>query len=249
MKIIGIIPARYGSTRFPKKVLADLGGKTVLERVYRQALAATHLSEVWIATDHPEIAALASKINAPCLMTSDTHRSGTDRCAEALRQIDSTADFVINIQGDEPFVSPSDIDTLAKSLQMDTPLATLICPIHDLADLASPQVVKVVKNKHNYALYFSRSPIPFVRDAPIDEWLIQGQVFYRHIGMYAYRSDILQQISRLEVAGLERAESLEQLRWLNEGYAILTAEIAEHKGIGIDTVEDLAKAQKLISGV
>jgi 3-deoxy-manno-octulosonate cytidylyltransferase (CMP-KDO synthetase) len=238
--IIGIIPARYASTRFPAKPLADVGGKSLIQRVYEQVSGAKALKKVVVATDHDEIFRHVRAFGGNVCMTREDHASGTDRCMEALSLEYEACDYVINIQGDEPFIQPQQIDSLASVLDGLTEIATLIKKIHDKAQLFNPNVVKVVFSQANQALYFSRSPIPHVRSLPEEHWL-QHSAFYKHIGMYAYRADILQRITHLSVSRLEKAESLEQLRWLENGFTIRVLE-TETETIGIDTPDDLRHA-------
>lgn len=241
MKIIGIIPARYASTRFPAKALAQIHGKTMVQRVYEQALQASSLQEVIIATDHHMIYEHVQHFGGKVVMTSTAHPSGTDRCYEALQQMGSHADFVINIQGDEPFIQPEQIDILASCLR-DTSiqLATLVKKIEDTATLFDPNKPKVVLNAKSEAIYFSRQAIPYLRGEEAWEWM-EKHTFYKHIGMYAYRTDILAELTRLPVSLLEKAEALEQLRWIENGYRIKVA-ITPYDSTGIDTPEDLRKA-------
>ncbi|MGF1532371.1 MAG: 3-deoxy-manno-octulosonate cytidylyltransferase [Bernardetiaceae bacterium] len=237
-KVLGIIPARYASTRFPGKVLVEIAGQTMLERVYRQASQAKHLQAVIIATDHAQVAQAARAFGANVLMTSPAHTSGTDRCAEALQQYALPCDFVLNIQADEPFIHPEQIDLLAQTLQQDQPeIATLIHPITDTDQIQNPNVVKVVFDQQGNALYFSRSPIPYPRQSS------PRPDFYRHVGLYGYRADVLPRLSRLPPSPLEISEQLEQLRWLQNGFSI-RVKFTPHLSHGIDTPEDL---QKIIS--
>jgi 3-deoxy-manno-octulosonate cytidylyltransferase (CMP-KDO synthetase) len=223
MKILGIIPARYASTRFPAKPLADLGGRSMIRRVYTQAEKSDSLTKVIVATDHQEIFEHVSAFGGNVCMTSEDHASGTDRCFEVLSKEREKFDYVINIQGDEPFIAPEQIDLLASLLDGKTELATLI---------------KRLENQE--AVYFSRSPIPYWRGKETD-W-VHHHHYYKHIGMYAYRTDILEKITSLKVSLLERAESLEQLRWLENGYKIKVAETTLET-VGIDTPEDLEHAR------
>ncbi len=244
MKIIAIIPARYASSRFPAKVLADINGKTMIERVFNQAKKAAKLSDVFIATDNQLVFDKVKEFTQNVLMTSDSHISGTDRIAEAaliLEKKNIEFDFIINIQGDEPFIQPLQIDSLAEILlnNKQTQLATLVSKIKDLETLFDCNVVKAIFDTNHKAIYFSRNPIPFVRNTEKNNWLSE-HTFYRHIGMYAYQKDILQQITKLEPSTLELAESLEQLRWIENGFEIQIA-ITPFESIGIDTPEDLEK--------
>lgn len=240
MKILGVIPARHASTRFPAKPLADIGGKSMIQRVYLQALKAKKLAEVVVATDHQEIYDHVVSFGGAVCMTSQFHISGTDRCFEAMTKQDGDFDYLINIQGDEPFIAPEQIDLLANLLDGNTQLATLVKKIDAEDQLFNSNVVKVIFNKKNEAIYFSRATIPYLRNFEQSKWLQTGTI-YKHIGMYAYRVDVLEKITQLEASTLERAESLEQLRWLENGYSIKVAE-TQIETMGIDTPEDLQKA-------
>lgn len=247
MEFIGIIPARYASSRFPGKPLADIGGMTMIERVYRQA--SKELDNVYVATDDSRIFDTVTEFGGKAVMTSDTHRSGTDRCHEAYCNIGSHADVVINIQGDEPFIAPSQIAEVKRCFDReDTDIATLVRPFDKalgfdaLFDNTKPKVV--IDNSDN-AIYFSRAIIPYIRNYPWNEWL-DRQTFYMHVGMYAYRADILAKITALPQSSLELAESLEQLRWLQNGYKIRVG-YTDTPTIGIDTPADLERAIKMIS--
>lgn len=242
MRILGVIPARFASTRFPGKPLADLLGKTMVQRVYLQCQKSKYLSDIVVATDHPKILEHVMGFGGHACITSENHPSGTDRCMEALSLHQNKFDFVVNIQGDEPFIDPQQIDLLCGSLDADTELATLIQKISTLEQLLSPGEAKVVLNARKEAMYFSRSPIPYVQKADQKDWLDKS-TFYRHMGLYAYRSDILKQITQLPVSMLERAESLEQLRWIENGYHIKTVETDAEEGLCIDTPEDLERAR------
>ena len=239
MSILGIIPARYESTRFPGKVLADIKGKSMVQRVYEQAVKSKYLSRVVIATEDDTVVEHVKQFGGEVLITKANHASGTDRCFEALQLQSEKYDYVINIQGDEPFIDPRQIDELGELLNGTVELATLIKKITTTDELFNLGEVKTVFNKAMEALYFSRQPIPYYRNAPELDWL-QRQDYYKHIGIYAYRADILKQISKLPVSDLERAESLEQLRWLENGLKIKLA-FTEFESICIDTKEDLEK--------
>jgi 3-deoxy-manno-octulosonate cytidylyltransferase (CMP-KDO synthetase) len=245
MKILGVIPARYASTRFPAKPLADIAGKTMIEWVYGQACKSTKLDQVVVATDNKKIFEHIKTKGGKVLMTSESHVSGTDRCAETLILTKEKFDYVINIQGDEPFIDPRQIDLLASLLDGKTELATLIKKIKDAAALHNSNIVKVIKNVHQEAIYFSRSAIPHLRNVESEKWL-NKQTYYKHIGMYGYRADILAEITKLSPSSLEMAESLEQLRWIENGYKIKVAE-TEIESIGIDTPEDLKQAVEQIT--
>lgn len=242
MRFIGIIPARYQSSRFPGKPLCRIGGKSMIEHVYTQVGKVAELEKVIVATDHPEIEACVKGFGGEVCMTSPDHRSGTDRCAEVFRSLlpgfRPEESVVINIQGDEPFIDPGQIREIMECMQDGTsPIATLIQPIEDMELLANPNVVKCVRNLQGEALYFSRYGIPYLRNgAP------EGLVCYKHIGMYAYRGDVLLRLVQLPMSALEKAESLEQLRWLENGFRIVTRVTDYACSIAIDTPDDLRKA-------
>jgi 3-deoxy-manno-octulosonate cytidylyltransferase (CMP-KDO synthetase) len=238
MKIIGIIPARYASTRFPGKPLVAIKGKTMIQRVYEQAKQSHRLSHLVVATDDASIYDHVASFGGEVCMTKSVHPSGTDRCYEALTLQKEKFDYVINVQGDEPFIQPEQINLLANLLNGKTEIATLVKAIDNEEVLFNSNVVKVVFNKNNEALYFSRATIPHLRNIQ-QNWL-NNHVFYKHIGMYAYRVDILQQLTLLPISQLEKAESLEQLRWLENGFKISIAETTI-ESVGIDTPEDLLK--------
>lgn len=252
MKFLGIIPARYSSTRFPGKPLADIGGMTMIERVYRQAVRA--LNSVWVATDDERIRDEVNRFGGQVVMTSPNHRSGTDRCYEAYTRIasgvekDSQHDVIINIQGDEPFVDPLQIKQLMDCFDdRDTQIATLARRFDRSLGykiLSDPNLVKLVMGLDGRALYFSRSVIPYVRGVDEKNWP-EVTDYYTHVGMYAYRSSTLEKIVGISPSPLEIAESLEQLRWLQEGLNIKVA-ITECQTIGIDTPADLENARKLL---
>jgi 3-deoxy-manno-octulosonate cytidylyltransferase (CMP-KDO synthetase) len=239
-KILGIIPARYASTRFPAKPLADIQGKSMIQRVYEQAKKSKSLSRVIVATDDERIFSHVKNFSGEVSMTRENHVSGTDRCHETLTQQNEAFDYVINIQGDEPFIQPEQIDLLASLLNGQTEIATLVKKIEQTETLFNPNTVKAVIDGTGKALYFSRSPIPHMRNTHVADWLSKHS-FYKHIGLYAYRADILDKITKLPVSSLEKAESLEQLRWLENGFNIQTA-VTTIETIGIDTPEDLEKA-------
>ena len=240
MSILGIIPVRYHSSRFPGKALADVHGKTMIQRVYEQAMLAECLDRVVVATDHPKIFDHINKIGGKVCMTSEDHPSGTDRCREAMELEPDGYDFVVNIQGDQPFIDPRQIDDLCKNLVPDIQIATQARRIEMQELLIDPNCVKVIIDSQGKAIYFSRSPLPFQRAHSVDEWISSHQ-YYQHIGIYAYRSDILQKITQLAMSPLEQAEGLEQLRWLENGYCIKVLTTNYHAQ-GIDTPEDLEKA-------
>ena len=241
MKVVGIIPARYASTRFPGKPLAVIKGKTMIRRVCEQAWK-SKLDAVVVATDDVRIADEVMSFGGQYVMTDPNHRSGTDRCREALDLLENQYDAVVNIQGDEPFIDPEQINLLVDLISRDdTQLASLAKRIEDEDDLFSPNAVKVVMDKDGKALYFSRNPIPFMRNVERAEWLKKG-VFYHHIGIYAYKAETLRQVASLQPTALEMAESLEQLRWLENGLSIRMA-VTKSVNVSIDTPEDLVKAE------
>lgn len=238
-KALGIIPARYASTRFPGKPLVDIAGKSMVQRVYEQALQARALGQVIIATDDDRIVEHVRSFGGNVLLTDRSHASGTDRCAEVAAQYPEYS-VVVNIQGDEPFLDPGQIDRVAYPLLAgEAGISTLAKRITAIEELENPNVVKVVFGIHRQALYFSRYPIPFLRGQSLETGLEKG-CFYKHIGLYGYTQNVLKEIARLSVSALESLESLEQLRWLEHGYAI-QVEFTERETIGIDTPEDLAR--------
>lgn len=233
MKIIGIIPSRYASTRFPGKPLVDIGGKTMIKRVYEQASKSKSLSQVIVATDDERIFNEVKSFGGNVVMTAAEHKNGTERCAEVVANID--ADVVINIQGDEPFIEPSQIDALAECFsEPSTQIATLVRVIDWDDELRIPSRIKVVLNNLSEAMYFSRSIIP----NPVSHFHRDELVFYLHVGIYGFRKNILLDVVKLEPTQLEITESLEQLRWLENGYKIKCG-FTGHAGTAIDTPEDL----------
>jgi len=241
MKILGVIPARYASTRFPGKPLVDILGKTMIQRVYEQVKKTKSLHKIVVATDDERIKEQVLSFGGNVVMTAPTHPSGTDRCYEALTLQAEDYDYLINIQGDEPMIDPTQIDDLAASLDGKTELATLIKQATDDEDIANENEVKVVLNKHGEALYFSRNIIPFVKNAAERK----NHPYFLHVGMYAYRKDILQAITQLPVSLLEKSESLEQLRWQENGYTIRCVR-TDKESQCVDTMEDLQKVIALI---
>jgi len=245
MKFIAIIPARYQSTRFPGKPLVELDGKPIIQHVYENALKS--LEHVWVATDDERIARTVESFGGKYVLTRADHPSGTDRCAEAALKISEETDFdvIINVQGDEPFVCSPQLDALKSCFDdKNTEIATLVKRIDSDEVLFNPNRPKVVFNAEKYALLFSRSTIPYIRGKAQNEWL-ESHEFYAHLGMYAYRSDILPSLTKLEPSSLEKAESLEQLRWLENGYRIKIA-VTEFESIGIDTPDDLEQAKQFL---
>jgi 3-deoxy-manno-octulosonate cytidylyltransferase (CMP-KDO synthetase) len=236
--IIGIIPARYASTRFPGKPLADIKGKMMIHRVYEQAKKSTSLTDVIVATDDERIQQAVETFGGKVCMTSSQHPSGTDRCAEVMTKLNLQCDAIINIQGDEPFIDPAQIDLVASCFtDKRTQLATLIKKIESTEVLFNHSSPKVVIDKDEFAIYFSRHPIPYMRGINDNDWLSKN-TFYQHIGIYGYRSDVLQEITKLGISSLEKAESLEQLRWIENGYKIKTA-TTTFETFAVDTPADL----------
>ena len=244
--ILGVIPARYNSSRFPGKPLIDIQGKTMVQRVYEQAKKCEHLSKVVVATDDKRIFDHVKKFGGEAVMTKEDHPSGTDRCYEALKKVKGDFKYVINIQGDEPFIDPSQIDILAQLLlDGKAELATLMIPVDSYEVLFDMGEVKIVMNEKMEALYFSREVIPYLKGEDKKEWHKLFR-YYRHVGMYAYRNDILEKITKLEPSPLEKAESLEQLRWLENGFKIKLA-VTNFESHCIDRPEDVEKVLKLIN--
>lgn len=242
MKILGIIPARHASTRFPGKPLADIAGKSMIRRVYEQALQCNLLEKVIVATDDQLILDHVRGFGGLAEMTSTHHQSGTDRCAEISAALPEF-DVVINIQGDEPFIDPNQITKLAACFTDEkTELATLVKRILLDEELHNSNTPKVVLNSRSEAVYFSRSIIPYICGQQLQNWL-QQHTFYKHIGIYGYRTDVLQVITKLPVSSLEKAESLEQLRWIENGYRIKVAE-TDIETLAIDTPADLENLLK-----
>ena len=237
MRILGVIPARYASTRFPAKPLVDIGGQSMIKRVYNQVKKSESIAKVIVATDHSKIVEHVKSFGGDVCMTSESHASGTDRCFEVLKKETDPFDYVINIQGDEPFISPHQIDLLASLLDGITELATLSKKIENKEQLFSPNVVKIVLTTDYKALYFSRSPIPHIRNIAQDQWL-NKHTFYKHIGMYGYTPKVLRELVLLPIGVMEKAENLEQLRWLENGYKIKCG-ITTLESKSIDTPEDL----------
>ena len=244
MKFIGIIPARYASTRFPAKPLAMLGGKSVIQRVYEQVCGV--LDDAYVATDNELIEAAVQEFGGKVVMTSVHHKSGTDRCYEAYTKVGEGYDVIVNIQGDEPFIQPSQLEELKACFNdPQTQIATLVKPFSEadgIEAIQNPNSPKVVVNKNMNALYFSRSIIPYQRN--MKDWS-KHHIYYKHIGLYAYRAEVLKEITALPQSSLELAESLEQLRWLENGYTIKVG-VTEVETIGIDTPQDLMKAEMFL---
>lgn len=244
---LAIIPARYHSSRLPAKMLADIGGKSLIQRVYERVCQSA-VDAVIIATDHIDIYQAAQQFGAQVMMTSSNHVSGTDRCAEVMQKLQTEGkyyDIIVNVQGDEPFIQPAQIgELLAIFDNPQAQIGTLARRIEDNAAVHNPNIVKVVFSVSGRALYFSRYALPFMRAIATEEWLQKG-VFYQHIGLYGFRAETLSQLMALKPSRLELSESLEQLRWLENDYPIHVATTL-HPSMGIDTQEDLEKARKLV---
>lgn len=244
-QIIGIIPARYASSRFPGKPLVDIGGKPMIQRVYEQCLKSRQLDQVIVATDDARIAAAIRNFGGKVSMTSSQHLSGTDRIAEVAKSMAEDT-ILVNIQGDEPFINPKTIDQLVElMIETAAPIGTAAIALTDPRAIFDPNVVKVVFSRKQSALYFSRSPIPYQRNVSRESWLEKGQ-FYKHIGIYAFRQKALQSVSKADPEALEQQESLEQLRWLALGYDIKIM-LTDQESIGIDSPEDLKKIKPYIN--
>ena len=250
MRTLAVIPARYASTRFPGKPLAMLGGESIISRVYRRVGRAEGVDDVMVATDSEQI---CDHVEAFCeegavMMTSDQHRSGTERCGEVVRRLERQGysyDVVLNVQGDEPFVEPAQLETLISAFaDPEVQIATLATAIKDTGELLSPNNVKVVLSDNGNAVYFSRQPIPYMRDVAVDEWVGRG-AYYKHVGIYAFRPEVLAQVCQLAPSPIEESEKLEQLRWLCAGIPIKVC-ITDRANIGIDTPEDLAEAEAIL---
>ncbi|MBI9039143.1 MAG: 3-deoxy-manno-octulosonate cytidylyltransferase [Bacteroidales bacterium] len=242
MFAIGIIPARYASSRFPGKPLAIINGKSMIQRVYEQSMKSEMLSEIIVATDDNSIKNHVTKFKGKAIMTSEFHKSGTERCNEVVKMLYGTnmPDVVVNIQGDEPYINPSQIDKIVSCFEnQNVQIATLAKEIISTEVLFNPNVVKVVFGKDKKAIYFSRSPIPYLRGKESTDWINETE-FYKHIGIYAYRPNILKSICELNPSKLEKAESLEQLRWLENGYSI-QVEITDFESYSVDIPEDILK--------
>jgi 3-deoxy-manno-octulosonate cytidylyltransferase (CMP-KDO synthetase) len=246
MKCIGVIPARFASTRFPGKSLVMIHGKSMIRRVYEQASRAVSLSSLIVATDDPRIENHVKSFGGAVILTSPHHKSGTERCNEAVQRIieadpaNNQYDVVINIQGDEPYINPEQIDQVARCFNdLSVLIATLRKKIVTADDLSDPNVVKVITYTNNNAIYFSRQAIPYIRDVMEDKWISRHD-FFKHIGIYGYRTEILGELVRLSPSPLENAEALEQLRWLENGYPIHVRE-TEYESISVDIPEDLSK--------
>lgn len=243
MKFMAIIPARYASTRYPGKPLAILGGKTVIQRVYEQVKSV--LDDVYVATDDDRIYNTVTDFGGKAVMTRADHKSGTDRIEEAAEKIGLDADVIINVQGDEPFIQPSQIETLMQLFDApETQIGTLGKPFESIDAVENPNSPKIVTDNRGFALYFSRSVIPYIRGKERDNWFGEYP-FLKHLGVYAYRREVLAEVTKLPMSSLEKAESLEQLRWLQNGYRIRVG-LTDIETVGIDTPEDLTRAEEFL---
>lgn len=243
MKFIGIIPARYASTRFPGKPLALLGGKPVIQHVYEKVAAV--LEAAYVATDDERIYDVVTSFGGQVVMTRTDHKSGTDRIEEAIEKIGGEWDVVVNVQGDEPFVSKSQLDTICHCFDdPTTQIATLGKPFESMEAVQNPNSPKIVVDNMGFAMYFSRSVIPYVRGKEKSSWLTHYP-FLKHLGIYAYRKDVLRQVTQLPQSSLEIAESLEQLRWLQNGFKIKVG-TTDVETVGIDTPQDLERAEEFL---
>jgi 3-deoxy-manno-octulosonate cytidylyltransferase (CMP-KDO synthetase) len=243
MTFTAIIPARYASTRFPGKPLAVLGGKTVIQRVYEQVKSV--LSEVYVATDDERILTCVEAFGGKAVMTRNDHQSGTDRIQEAVEKTGTQADVIINVQGDEPFIQPSQIHTLMQLFEEpSTQIGTLGKRFENLEAVENPNSPKIVTDTKGFALYFSRSMIPYIRGKAREDWFGEYP-FLKHLGVYAYRREVLAEVTKLPQSSLEKAESLEQLRWLQNGYRIRVG-LTDVETVGIDTPEDLQRAEEFL---
>ena len=244
MKVIGIIPARYASSRFPGKPLAKLGGKYVIQRVVEQVGAV--LDDVYVATDDERIYNTVTSMGAKAVMTRSDHQSGTDRIAEALEKIGGNFDVVVNIQGDEPFIQKSQIETVVACFNdADTQIATLGKKFATLEEAKNPNSPKIILDNRSYAMYFTRALAPYIRGKEENQW-IDVYPFLKHIGLYAYRTEVLRELTKLPQSPLEIAEGLNQLRWLQNGYKIKVG-LTEVETVGIDTPEDLRRAELFLA--
>ena len=249
MKFVGIIPARYASTRFPGKPLAILGGKPVIQRVYEQVKDC--FDALYVATDDDRIKDAVLAFGGNVVMTSESCNNGTERCLDAYKRLALDCDVIVNIQGDEPFIQPKQVESLISCFDSEaTDIATLVKPFEaadGLERLECPNSPKVVIDEKGYAVYFSRSVIPYLRGVEKDKWL-ESHTFYKHLGIYAYRANLLESLTTLPQSPMEKAESLEQLRWLENGYKIKVG-VTNIETIGIDTPEDLERAKAFAASI
>lgn len=247
MKVLGVIPARYASSRLMGKPLIEIGGISMIQRVYEQVKKAERIDKVVVATDDQRIFDHIKSFGGKVMMTSNTHQSGTDRCAEVAAAYQNEFDIVVNIQGDEPFIQPEQINQLVDFMKTaDFQIGTLARLLEDTGDIFNPNIVKVIF-AYQKAIYFSRHPIPYIRDFENENWVYQYD-FHKHIGMYAFRMKTLLAITQLFTSKLEFAEGLEQLRWLENGYSI-GIQTTEQESLGIDTPADVQKAEQFLKAM
>jgi len=242
-KVLAVIPARYDSKRLPGKPLIEIAGKTIIQRVYERVSKSNEVQEVVVATDNELIEQHVQGFSGKVVMTAKSHRNGTERCAEVARKMPNDFDIVLNIQGDEPLIEPTQIDLLVQLFKEDesTEIGTLVKKVEKLENLLVNTEVKVIFNQKQEAIYFSRSPIPFLRNFPQEEWL-KNHKFYKHVGIYGFRNDVLQKVIQLPVSALEKAESLEQLRWITAHK--IRVGITEIDTFSIDVPEDIERLKK-----
>lgn len=245
MKILGVIPARFASTRFPGKPLALIGAKSMVEQVYLRCKESSVFEQIVVATDNQEIADCASKFGALVVFTNPNHPSGTDRCFEALSLVHDAFDAIINVQGDEPFIDPLSITKVADRLRKGAEIATLAVKVLDETVLHDSNKVKAILAENDTALYFSRAAIPFLREHPLAEWLNYADYFV-HLGIYGFSASVIPKLAKLSPSNLEKIECLEQLRWLENGFKI-HIDIVQNSPFGIDTPEDLVLVNNLYS--
>ncbi|MBN4049599.1 3-deoxy-manno-octulosonate cytidylyltransferase [Bacteroidales bacterium AH-315-N07] len=244
MSTLGIIPARYASTRLPGKPLVYIKGKTMIQRVYENAVKAKSLNDLIIATDDKRIKDHVHDFGGEVIMTSAKHKSGSDRCCEVIKIMKGSYNNIINIQGDEPFINPKQIDLVTKCFDDKTvQIATLVKEIKDNNEIFDSNIPKVIINSNDEAVYFSRSPIPYYQKIKPEKWSKKHK-YFKHIGIYGFRADVLKEITNLQQSPLEIAESLEQLRWIENGYKIKVA-YTKHESYSVDTPEDLKRLLKL----
>ncbi len=245
MKVLGIIPSRYGSSRFPGKPLIDLMGKSMIQRVYEQAKKCTDFTDVIVATDDQRIFDHVKSFGGLVMMTSTEHASGTERCGEVIEKYEDY-DIIINIQGDEPLIRPEQLTDLIRVFgSQDVSIGTIVKPMSNESDIRNPNRIKVVLDKNKNGIYFSRSPIPHIANTTHTNWL-DKTTFYKHIGIYAWRTKTLQELLKLEATTLEKLESLEQLRWIYNGYTIRTVE-TNIETPNIDAPEDVEAVLRLLA--
>jgi 3-deoxy-manno-octulosonate cytidylyltransferase (CMP-KDO synthetase) len=245
MKVLGVIPSRFGSTRFPGKPLVEIKGKSMIQRVYEQCMKAKNFDKIIVATDNQRIFNHVESFGGTVVMTSPKHPTGTDRCAEVLERFSGNYDVVVNIQGDEPLIDPGQLDLIASAFERERcQIATLVKKINTEEILFDPSKVKVVRNHTGQALYFSRAAIPY-QSKDQKSWL-DTHTYWNHIGIYAYKVDVLNNLSKLDPSALENAENLEQLRWMEAGYTIDTLE-TNHNSVSVDIPKDIDRVIAILN--